>query len=173
MKDATFRAEQWTGRYDSHVELINRFVDSLIAEGESTGKGWMPYLAPWHGGAEARVLSILRDSGPKTQKEGGSGMLCIENDDPTAAKQCELFAGKLRLSLGHQQASYWSASHSGRRRPGPSHSFDAGRKGSSSSRRACSAGLEKVRTDCAWHDRSKEIGGSAHLSSWEPSTTNW
>lgn len=55
----------------------------------------MPYVAPWHGGAEARVLSILRDPGPKTHKEGGSGMLCIENDDPTAAKQCELFAGKL------------------------------------------------------------------------------
>lgn len=95
MKDATFRAEQWNGRYDSHVEPINRFVDSLIVEGESTGKGWIPYVAPWHGGAEARVLSILRDPGPKTHKEGGSGMLCIENDDPTAAKQCELFAGKL------------------------------------------------------------------------------
>lgn len=95
MKDADFRADQWARRYDPHVEGINRFVDSLIAEGESTGKGWMPYVAPWHGGAEARVLSILRDPGPKTHKEGGSGMLCIENDDPTAAKQCELFAGKL------------------------------------------------------------------------------
>lgn len=95
MKDATFREEQWRLRFDPHVEPINRLVDSLIAEGSSAGNGWMPYVAPWHGGTKARVLSILRDPGPKTHKDGGSGMLCIENDDPTAAKQCELFMDKL------------------------------------------------------------------------------
>lgn len=95
MKNAGFRAEQWAGRYDFHVEPINRPVDSLILEATPADKGWMPYVAPWHGGTNARVLSILRDPGPKTHKDGGSGMLCIENDDPTAAKQCELFLDKL------------------------------------------------------------------------------
>lgn len=105
MKDATFREEQWRRRFDPHVEPINRLVDSLIAEGVATAKGWMPYVAPWHGGAKARVLSVLRDPGPKTQKDGGSGMLCIENDDPTAAKQCELFMDK----LGAFDVTPWNA----------------------------------------------------------------
>ena len=56
------------------------------------GRGWMPYVAPCHGGVDARVLSVLRDPGPKTAEQGGSGFLCIDNDDPTAARQVEAFA---------------------------------------------------------------------------------
>jgi len=52
----------------------------------------VPAIAPWHGGIEARVLSVLRDPGPKTLTVGGSGFLCIENDDPTAHRQAEMFA---------------------------------------------------------------------------------
>jgi hypothetical protein len=44
-----------------------------------------------HGGADARVLSILRDAGPATVDDGGSGMLCVENDDPTAELQAVMF----------------------------------------------------------------------------------
>ena len=45
-----------------------------------------------HGGSEARILSILRDPGPMTHETKGSGMLCVENDDDSAALQCELLA---------------------------------------------------------------------------------
>ena len=55
------------------------------------GYGWAPYVAPIHGGINARILSILRDPGPATRDgDAGSGFLCIENDDASAALQCEL-----------------------------------------------------------------------------------
>ncbi|WP_327003056.1 uracil-DNA glycosylase [Dactylosporangium sp. NBC_01737] len=63
---------------------INELVDELR---DPDGRGWMPYVAPVHGGVNARVLSILRDPGPKTQDGTGSGYLCIENDDATAEQQ--------------------------------------------------------------------------------------
>jgi len=59
---------------------------------DQDGRGWMPYVAPWHGGTEARVLSVLRDPGPKTQDGTGSGFLCTENDDATAERQSAGFA---------------------------------------------------------------------------------
>lgn len=90
MADPGFRAEQWAGRYAPHVEPLNRLVDDLIGYED---RGWLPYVAPVHGGAQARVLSVLRDPGPRTLVEGGSGMLCTENDDPTAETQARLFDG--------------------------------------------------------------------------------
>lgn len=89
MADPTFRAEQEAGRYAAHVAPVNGLVDAL----RSPERGWMPHVAPLHGGVEARVLSILRDPRPATQYGVGSGFLCIENDDPTAERQLELFAG--------------------------------------------------------------------------------
>ncbi|WP_037622856.1 uracil-DNA glycosylase [Streptomyces aureus] len=88
MREEAFRVEQEQGRYDPHVRPVNEMVDALR---DQDGRGWMPHVAPWHGGAEARVLSILRDPGPKTQEGGGSGFLCVENDDPTAELQAQIF----------------------------------------------------------------------------------
>lgn len=88
MADSRFRREQERGRYLPHVRPINEFVDALRDPG---GRGWLPYVAPWHGGVEARVLSVLRDPGPMTQDGSGSGFLCIENDDPTAESQARDF----------------------------------------------------------------------------------
>lgn len=89
MADEAFRREQERGRYAAHVRPINEFVDSLRGH---DGRGWLPHVAPWHGGVNARVLSVLRDPGPATQDGTGSGFLCIENDDPTAERQAEAFA---------------------------------------------------------------------------------
>lgn len=91
MKDEAFLAAQRAGIYAPHVAPINRLVDSLVEDEWPKGRGWLPHVAPLHGGVNARVLSILRDPGAKTLLDGGSGMLCVENDDATAAKQCELF----------------------------------------------------------------------------------
>ncbi|MGQ4378784.1 uracil-DNA glycosylase [Streptomyces sp. SAS_267] len=88
MREEAFRAEQEEERYAPHVRPINEMVDTLR---EPEGRGWMPYVAPWHGGADARVLSILRDPGPKTLDGTGSGFLCVENDDPTAELQAQIF----------------------------------------------------------------------------------
>lgn len=45
-----------------------------------------------YGGINARLLSVLRDPGPKTQEDHGSGFLCMENDDATAERISKLFA---------------------------------------------------------------------------------
>lgn len=87
MADVSFRQGQWEHRFDAHVEPINRLVDSLC----QVGRGWMPYVAPMYGGVNARLVSLLRDPGPMTQTEGGSGFLSMENDDATAEAICNYF----------------------------------------------------------------------------------
>jgi hypothetical protein len=89
MADRTFRVVQERDRYAPHVRAINEMVDVLR---DQDGRGWMPHIAPLHGGVEARVLSVLRDPGPMVVEGRGSGFLCVENDDPTAERQMEAFA---------------------------------------------------------------------------------
>lgn len=94
MADPAFRAQQWDARFAPHVLPINRFIDSL-ENGPSQPRP--PYVAPMYGGTQARLLSLLRDPGPATQQHQhhgrrGSGFLCMENDDPTAVRICNLFA---------------------------------------------------------------------------------
>ncbi|MDQ1295452.1 MAG: hypothetical protein QG608_3337 [Actinomycetota bacterium] len=88
MADAAFRAEQDAGRYAAHVRPINELVDELQDTG---GRGWLPHVAPIHGGVLARLLFVLRDPGPRTREGTGSGYLCVENDDPTAEQQARAF----------------------------------------------------------------------------------
>jgi hypothetical protein len=88
MAKRDFRNEQWAHRYDPHIAPINRLVDELRL---APDKGWAPYVAPMYGGVNARLLSVLRDPGPATLAEEGSGFLCMENDDPTAETMSGLF----------------------------------------------------------------------------------
>ena len=87
MKEPAYLAEQVKHRFDQHIKPINDYVDEI-----STPDLWVPYVAPIHGGINARVLSVLRDPGPATRKDKGSGFISIENDDPTAERQCARFA---------------------------------------------------------------------------------
>lgn len=88
MANRAFREDQHAHSRDPHIAPINVMVGALRGH---DGRGWMPEVAPLHGGIDAQVLSILRDPGPGTQADSGSGFLCVENDDPTAQTQCELF----------------------------------------------------------------------------------
>lgn len=88
MADEAFRRGQHEHRLDPHIAPINQFVAGLQ---DPANNRWLPDVAPLHAGTDALVLSVLRDPGPKTQAGSGSGFLCIENDDPTAERQCELF----------------------------------------------------------------------------------
>jgi hypothetical protein len=101
MADRAFREDQWAHRYDAHVVPINSLVDSMC-RGE---RGWAPYVAPMYGGTNARLLSVLRDPGPKTQKKEGSGFLSMENDDATAEAISEYF-GSVRI--GADQVVPWN-----------------------------------------------------------------
>lgn len=81
-----FRKQQWEDRFAPHIAPVNEYVDEL----RERGRGWAPYVAPLHGGTEARVLSILRDPGPATRDGKGSGFICVENDDGSAELQAVL-----------------------------------------------------------------------------------
>jgi hypothetical protein len=89
MADAAFLSSQQVGAHtEPHMEPINAFVDKIR---DKDGRGWVPYIAPHHGGTDAQVLSILRDPGPAAHSDKGSGFLSVENDDPTAERQARLF----------------------------------------------------------------------------------
>lgn len=103
MAEAAYRQTQDRDRYAAHVQPINELVDELR---DLDGRGWMPYVAPSHGGIEAPMLSVLRDPGPKTLDGSGSGYLCIENDDATAEQQCAAFAA---VGIGLGDVTPWNA----------------------------------------------------------------
>jgi hypothetical protein len=88
MADPEFRQAQWDQRYAPHIAPVNKLVDRLRVD----GRGPVPYVAPMYGGTDARLLSVLRDPGPMTQDErGGSGLLCMQNNDATAERLVRLF----------------------------------------------------------------------------------
>ena len=85
MKDPEFRGRQWDQRHAEHIAPINKLVESLLS---SQKDQWLPYVAPLYGGINAEILNVLQDPGPRTQTVGGSGFICLENDDPTAENMC-------------------------------------------------------------------------------------
>lgn len=87
MRDPAFLATQLAGVRLPHIAPVNALVDELRAG----GGGWMPYVAPIYGGIEAEMLHVFRDPGPMTNdSDGGSGFLCLENDDPAAERLAQL-----------------------------------------------------------------------------------
>jgi hypothetical protein len=80
MRDPAFRDDQLARLREPHLAPITEFIQGL----RDSGGEWVPWVAPLHGGVEARVLSVLRDPGRMVHHIGGSGMICVENDDQTA-----------------------------------------------------------------------------------------
>lgn len=101
MRVPEFRAEQVRSCFAEHVAPLNRLVDELRQDGD-----WLPYIAPMFGGVNARLLYVLRDPGPKTKDDGGSGFLCWENDDATAETMCSLFA---EAGIAASDVAPWNA----------------------------------------------------------------
>lgn len=83
-----FRDQQVAGVDAPHVADLN----ALIRELSMRGPAPVPLAAPYHGGSNSRVLTLLRDPGPKADATKGSGFLCIQNDDPSAESQTLQFA---------------------------------------------------------------------------------
>ena len=102
MADPVFRAEQHARLADPHIKPIT----DLVTELSKSPNGFIPYGAPSYGGTEAEVLFVFQDPGPKTQSDSGSGMLCAQNDDPTA----ELFSNCLDAAgLDVRRVLTWNA----------------------------------------------------------------
>lgn len=93
MADARFRKRQQDGIYAPHAAPVNEFVDELRKI-----NGWVPYVAPYMGGAESKLLALFRDPGPKTRDGVGSGMVGPENDD-VSAERMSMFLSEAGISV--------------------------------------------------------------------------
>lgn len=84
-RDETYRNDLYRRRYDPSVRPINEYVDELRTARHVS----IPYVAPTYGGVNARLLTLMQDPGPKTDlaNRDGSGMICLENADLSAARQ--------------------------------------------------------------------------------------
>lgn len=84
-RDKAYRDDLFRRRYDPSVRPINKYVDKLRSEHRVS----TPYVAPTYGGVDARLLTLMQDPGPKTDRNNadGSGMICLDNVDLSAARQ--------------------------------------------------------------------------------------
>ncbi len=89
------------------VELADRIA---IARGLPSGQAEVPYPDPDGGGVHARALFLLSDPGPATDLDhargNGSGLLSIDNDDPTAQR---LWGTYKDVGLERRQCLHWNA----------------------------------------------------------------
>ena len=83
--EKAYREDLYRRRADPHVRPLNAYVDQLRVRRRGA---FIPYLAPTYGGVNARLLTLYQDPGPKTDpaNANGSGMLCLENADISAAR---------------------------------------------------------------------------------------
>ncbi|MGX6512518.1 GreA/GreB family elongation factor [Rhodococcus sp. SJ-2] len=103
--DKAYRDEMYSRRADPNVRSINSYVDQLRSERPGV---FIPYVAPTYGGVHARLLTLMQDPGPKTDpaNHNGSGMICLENADLTAARQ-KYFMGQAGIDVS--QIVSWNA----------------------------------------------------------------
>ncbi|EHR61561.1 uracil-DNA glycosylase [Saccharomonospora cyanea] len=89
------------------VELADRIA---IARGLPAGRAEVPYPDPDGGGIHARALFLLSDPGPATDLDhargNGSGLLSIDNDDPTAQR---LWLAYKDAGLERRRCLHWNA----------------------------------------------------------------
>ena len=100
----SYRDRQWAERFDGPTEDVNVFIDGLNRRHLS--HGMVPYIAPIHGGLNARVLGLLSSPPDNVTGAGGTKMLSVENDDDAAR-----FVAEQLKSSGIAYADYlpWNA----------------------------------------------------------------
>lgn len=89
---------------DRHVAPINALADR-VAESEGLERGLVPYVDPQLGGVAATVLALLDNPSTKAEAGIGSGLLSLENDDPTA-RYCAGVYNDFGLAPG--QVVHWN-----------------------------------------------------------------
>ncbi len=75
---------------DPHVAPLNDLADR-IADKAGLPRGHVPYVDPDSGGIHARALVLLDNPGTKAKAGTGSGLLSLDNDDPTARRLRETY----------------------------------------------------------------------------------
>jgi hypothetical protein len=88
--DAAFLAAKRARIREPHVRPLNDLADR-IADTVGLAHGDVPYVDPDSGGIRARVLVMLDNPGTKAKSGSGSGLLSLDNDDPTARRLRETY----------------------------------------------------------------------------------
>ena len=102
MTDSWFLKGQWDHLYDTHVRHINRYIDKLSQENPYGLH--LPYLAPWHGASDTRVLALLSGASSVGQRATGNDIICTENTSDLSMQLRRL----MKLSgINRQQLSPW------------------------------------------------------------------
>ncbi len=101
---AAARAILWAWLTEPHVAPLVTLADQIArGQGLPAGVGAVPYPDPDGSGVHARVLFLLNDPGQGARVDsGGTGMLCLLNNDQTTRKQLDAirFSGiERRLTL--------------------------------------------------------------------------
>jgi hypothetical protein len=103
MADVAFRDAQRAQVFNPRVRVVNEFCDELSREKPGLS---VPYVAPHYNAANATILSLSSNPGPRTSHEGGSGFLSRENDDPIAERMSQVFA---TVGLSDEHVLPWNA----------------------------------------------------------------
>ncbi|MEJ2858126.1 MULTISPECIES: uracil-DNA glycosylase [unclassified Saccharothrix] len=90
---------------EPHIAPFVALADEIAAARGLT-PGDVPYPDPEFAGTAARALVLLQSPGPKTSRTKGSGLLSLENDDPSAERCYHLYR---RAGLDWRELLHWNA----------------------------------------------------------------
>ncbi|WP_086668140.1 uracil-DNA glycosylase [Lentzea kentuckyensis] len=103
--DPSIIAAKHARLHEQHVAPLVDLADR-IAAAEELPPGTVPYPDPEFGGIRARALFLLDSPGPRAKLEtGGSGLLSIDNDDPSAARA---HAAYRTFRIDRDQCLHWN-----------------------------------------------------------------
>jgi len=88
--DPAFLATKKDRIREARVAPLNALADR-IADVRNLPHGHVPYVDPDLGGIAARVLVMLDNPGTRARAGTGSGLLSLDNDDPTARRLREAY----------------------------------------------------------------------------------
>lgn len=76
--------------WEPHVAPLNALADR-ITDSEGLAHGVVPYVDPNQGGIAARALILLDNPGRRARVGTGSGILSLDNNDPTSERQRDAY----------------------------------------------------------------------------------
>ncbi len=89
---------------EPHVAPISALADQIAVD-SGLDPGMVPYPDPDGAGIEARVLFLLDNPGPRARAGSGSGLISMDNDDPTAER---VWRANQRFGIDRARVLYWN-----------------------------------------------------------------
>lgn len=90
---------------EPHIAPFVALADG-IARSRGLAPGEVPYPDPGFAGTRAEAFVLLKSPGPRATKEEGSGLLSVENDDPTAERGYREYE---RVGVAWDRVVHWNA----------------------------------------------------------------